>query len=148
VHQFNRPDVSLQGPDAPKPYYGNYVQPKCNRSDARATPSGRGLVIEAFGAILERRLQLTVLTLNQAVRIPSGILVIPFYSNIGLGRNWRRWKSNKILCKLSIQTAITSIRTKRFAHPDGPAENSIITFRTTKTWPVQTALAPVRTRVP
>jgi hypothetical protein len=25
VHQFNRLDVSLQGPDAPKPYYGNYV---------------------------------------------------------------------------------------------------------------------------
>jgi hypothetical protein len=26
VHQFNHPDVSLQGPDAPKPYYGNYVR--------------------------------------------------------------------------------------------------------------------------
>jgi hypothetical protein len=33
VHQFNRPDVTLQGPDAPKPYYGNYVQPKCNSPD-------------------------------------------------------------------------------------------------------------------
>jgi hypothetical protein len=51
-----------------KPYYGNYVQPKCNRPDARATLSGHGLVMEAFSAILERRLQLTVRTLGQAVR--------------------------------------------------------------------------------
>jgi hypothetical protein len=70
-----------------KPYYGNYVQPKCNRPDARATPSERSLVMEAFSAILERRLQLTVRTLGQAVWTPSGILVITFYSNIGLGRN-------------------------------------------------------------
>jgi hypothetical protein len=75
VHQFNRPDVSLQGPDA------------------RATPSGRGLGMEAFRAILERRLQLTVRTLSQAVRTPSGILVMTFYSNIGLGRNWLHWKA-------------------------------------------------------
>jgi len=61
------------------PYYGNYVQPKGNRSDARATLSGRGLVMEAFSAILERRLQLTVRTLGQAVWTPSGILVITFY---------------------------------------------------------------------
>jgi len=27
-----------------KPFYGNYVQPKCNRPDAQATPSGHGLV--------------------------------------------------------------------------------------------------------
>jgi hypothetical protein len=76
-----------------KPYYGNFVQPKCNRSDARATPSGRGLVMEAFSAILERRLQLTVRMLGQAVRTPSGILVITFYSNIRLGRNRHRWKA-------------------------------------------------------
>jgi len=44
---------------------------------------------------LERRLQLTVLTLGQAVRTPSGNLIITFYSNIGLGRNWRRWKAKK-----------------------------------------------------
>jgi len=81
------------GPDAPRPYYGNSVQPKCNRPDARATSSGRGLVMEAFVAILERRLQLTVQTLGQAVRTPSGILVITFYSNIGLGRNWLHWKA-------------------------------------------------------
>jgi hypothetical protein len=76
-----------------KPYYGNYVQPKCNRPDARATPSGCGLVMEAFSATLERRLQLTVRTLGQAVRTPSGIFDITFYSNIGLGRNRRRWKA-------------------------------------------------------
>jgi hypothetical protein len=93
VHQFNRPDVILYGPDAPRPYYGHSVQPKCNHPDTRATPSGRGLVMEAFGAILERRLQLTFRTLGQAVRTPSGILVITFYSNIGLGRNQRRWKA-------------------------------------------------------
>jgi hypothetical protein len=52
------------GPNAPRPYYGNFVQPKYNRLDARATSSGRGLVMEAFGAILERRLQLTVRTLG------------------------------------------------------------------------------------
>jgi hypothetical protein len=36
------------------------VQQKCNLPDARATPSGRGLVMEAFNAILKRRLSLTV----------------------------------------------------------------------------------------
>jgi hypothetical protein len=148
VHQFNRPDVTLQGPDAPKPYYGNYVQPKCNRPDASATPSGRGLVIGAFSTILERRLQLTVRTLGQAVRTPSGILIITSYSNIGLGQNQRRWKADKKCCQL-IRTVTISVwtepvRTERFARPDGPAENSRITFRTRKTWPVRTALAPVR----
>jgi len=69
------------------------VQPKCNRPDARVTPSGRSLVMEAFSAILERRLQLTVQMLGQAIRTPSGILVITFFSNIGLGRNWHRWKA-------------------------------------------------------
>jgi hypothetical protein len=56
------------------PYYGKYVQPKCNRLDARATQSRHGLVMEAFSAILERRLQLTIQTLGQAVWTPSGIL--------------------------------------------------------------------------
>jgi len=60
-----------------------------HRPDARATPSGRGLVMGAINTILERRLQLTVLTLGQAVRTPSGILIITFYSNIELGQNWR-----------------------------------------------------------
>jgi len=116
-----------------KPYYGNYVQPKCNRPDARATPSGRGLVMEAFSATLERRLQLTVRTLDQAVRKTSGILVITFYSNIGLGQNRHPWKAKKKFCNLSVWTAINSVqtaslRTERFSHPDGPAENSIILF--------------------
>jgi hypothetical protein len=119
VHtKFNRPDACLHCPDdqasymelcAPvqpsghqpsgsgrsKPYYGNYVQPKCNRSDARATPSRPSLVMEAFSAILERQLQFTVRTLGHAVRTSSGILVITFYSNNGLGRNWRCLKDNK-----------------------------------------------------
>jgi hypothetical protein len=83
------------GSGCSKSYYGNYVQPKCNRPDARATPSGRGLVMEAFSAILERWLQLTVRTLGQPVRTPSSILIITFWSNIGLGRNQRHWKANK-----------------------------------------------------
>jgi hypothetical protein len=85
--KFNRPNVSLHGPNdqasymelhAPvqpsghqpsgfgrsKPYYGNYMQPKCNHPDARATLNGRCLVMEAFSAILKRRLQLTVRTLS------------------------------------------------------------------------------------
>jgi len=119
-----------------KPYYGNYVQPKCNRPDARTIPSGRDLIMEAFSATLERRLQLTVR--GQAVQTPSGILDITFYSNIGLGRNWRCWKANEILCKLSVRTAIILVRTdsvrmERFSRPDRPAENSRITFRTRKT---------------
>jgi hypothetical protein len=109
--------------------------------------------MEAFGAILERRLQLTVRMLGQAVRTPSDILIITFYSDIGLGRNWHHWKAKKKLCKLSIRTATTSIRkasfrTETFSRPDGPAENSRITFRTRKTWSVRTALAPIRSRVP
>jgi hypothetical protein len=62
--------------------------------------------------------------LGQAVRTPSGILVITFYSNIGLGRNQRRWKAKKKFCKLSVWTAInsvqtTSVRMERFSRPDG-----------------------------
>jgi hypothetical protein len=153
MQQFNRPDVTLQSPDVPKPYYGNYMQPKCNRLEARATPSGRGLVMGAFSTILERRLQLTVWTLGQAVRTPSGILIITFYSNIGLGQNRRRWKADKKFCQQTTQTATINvltepIRMERFARPDSPAKNSRITFQTRKTWPVRTALAPVRTRVP
>jgi hypothetical protein len=116
-----------------KPYYGNFVQPKCNHPDDRATPSGRGLVMEAFSATLERRLQLTVLTLSQVVRTPSGILIIMIYSNIRLGRNWRRWKADKICYQLTIRKATRSVRTERFSHPDGPAEYSRILFRTRKT---------------
>jgi hypothetical protein len=40
--------------------------------------------MEAFSAILERRLQLIVWTLGQAVRTPFSILIITFCLNIGL----------------------------------------------------------------
>jgi hypothetical protein len=60
VHtKFNRPDVSLHGPDdhPPGPDAPSLIMmPKCNRPDARATLSRRGLVMEAFISILERRL--------------------------------------------------------------------------------------------
>jgi len=92
--------------------------------------------MEAFSAILERRLQLTVRTLGQAVWTPSGILVITFYSNIRLGRNWRRWKANKKQCKLMVRKAITIVHTGRpdgnIKHPDDPAEFSRIAFQTRK----------------
>jgi hypothetical protein len=58
--------------------------------------------MEAFNAILERQLQFTVQTLSQAIQTLSGILDITFYSNIGLGRNQRRWKANEKLCKLMV----------------------------------------------
>jgi len=75
VQPFRQP----LGSGRSKPYYGNYVQLKWNRPDARTTSSGRGLVMEAFSATLEMRLQLTVRTLGQAVRTPSGVLIITFY---------------------------------------------------------------------
>jgi hypothetical protein len=108
-----------------EPYYGNYVQSKCNRPDARATPSGRGLVMEAFSATLERRLQLIVRTLGQAVWTTSGILVITFYSNIGLGRNQRHWKANKKLCNLSIRTASRSVRTVSVRMETSPVRTAL-----------------------
>jgi hypothetical protein len=80
----------------------------------------------AFNTILERWLQLTVRTLGQAIRTPSGILIITFYSNIGLGQNRRRKKADKKCCQLTV-------RMEGFARPDGPAENSRITFWTRKT---------------
>jgi hypothetical protein len=103
-------------------------------SDFVQTQIEAKILTEAFTTTLERRLQLTV-------RTPSSILVLTFYSNIGLGRNRCRWKAEKKLYKLNIRMAINSLRTERFSHPDDPAENSRITFRTRKTW-------PVRTRVP
>jgi hypothetical protein len=109
--------------------------------------------IEAFSATLERRLQLTVRTLGQAVQTPSGILVTTFYSNIGLGRNRRRWKAKKVFCKLSVRTVINSIwtasvQTEIFSRPDGPVENSRILFVQEKLDPSGRPKAPVRTRVP
>jgi hypothetical protein len=109
--------------------------------------------MEAFSATLERRLQLTVRTLGQAVWTPSGILVITFYSNIGLGQNWLHWKAKKTVCNLSIWTAINSdqkasVRMEIFTRPDGPAENSKILFRQVKLGLSGRPKAPVRTRVP
>jgi hypothetical protein len=86
-----------------KSYYGNYVQLKCNRPDVRATPSGRGLFMKVFSAILERLLQLTIRTLGQAVRTPSSFLIVTFWSNIGFGRNQRHWKANEKYCNLMVQ---------------------------------------------
>jgi hypothetical protein len=87
------------------------VQQKYDCPDAKATPFRRGLVMEAFSAILERRLQLTV-------RTPLIILIITFWSNIGLGQNWLHWKAN--WCNLIVRMA-----------------NRIIW---TETWRVRTAL--------
>jgi hypothetical protein len=44
--------------------------------------------------------------IGQAVRTPFGILILTFYSIIGLGQNQHRWKANKKLCKLMVRTAI------------------------------------------
>jgi hypothetical protein len=174
--KFNRLDGSLHGPDDQasymeiactsstvrtsafkvrtlKPYYGNFVQTKCNRPDARATPSGCGLVMEAFSATLERPLQFIVWTLNQAVQTPSGILIITFYSNIGLGQNRRRWKADKKCCQQIVQMATRSVRKdpvlmERFARPDGPAENFRILFGQEKLGPSGRPKAPVWMCVP
>jgi hypothetical protein len=55
-------------PDA-NPYYGNYMQQKCNRSDAMATPSGRGLILERFLALYGKPVaQFTVWTALACVR--------------------------------------------------------------------------------
>jgi len=56
-----------------------------DRLDARPSRPDMNHVMEAFSAILERRLQLTVRTLGQAFRTPFNILIITFCSNIGLG---------------------------------------------------------------
>jgi hypothetical protein len=104
--------------------------------------------MEAFSATLERQLQLTVRTLGQAVWTPSGILVITFYSNIGLGRNQLHWKAKKKLCNLSAWKAINSVWTDRFGRPDGSAENSRILFGQVKLGPSGQPKAPVWTRMP
>jgi hypothetical protein len=96
VHQFNRPDVSLQSPDAPsliiviscsrsatvwtRPCYGSF-QRYLGEAVAVDRPDARSSRPDTFR------------TLGQAFRTPSGILVITFYSNIGLGQNRRRWKA-------------------------------------------------------
>jgi len=42
---------------------------------------------------------------GNTVRTPSGILIITFYSNIGLGQNRLHWKANETYHKLMVQTA-------------------------------------------
>jgi hypothetical protein len=109
VHtKFNRPEINLQGPDAQI----LIMEIACNKSA-------------------------TVRMLGQAVRTLSGILIITFYSNIGLGQNQRHWKANKKLCKLMVRMAPLKIR-----------EFFRIAFRTRKQLPVQTAKDTVRTCVP
>jgi hypothetical protein len=111
--------------------------------------------MEAFSAILERRLQLTVWTLSQAIRTPSGILVKAVYSNIGLGRNRGRWKANK-KCKLMVRMANRKVqtapgRTETSSVRMAPAkiqEFFRIAFRTRKQLPVRTPKATVQSRVP
>jgi len=76
VHQFNRLDVSLQGPDT-----------------------------QSLIMVITCSWTATVRTLGQAIQTPFGILFITFYSNIGFGRNWRRWKANKKYCKLMVWKA-------------------------------------------
>jgi hypothetical protein len=48
--------------------------------------------------------------IGQAVRTPFGILILTFYSIIGLGQNQHRWKANKKLCKLAVPNANRSIQ--------------------------------------
>jgi hypothetical protein len=130
-----------------KPYYGNYVQQKCNRPDARATLSGRGLVMEAFSDTLERRLQLTVRTLGQAVRYFGHNFLLKYR----IGTNLRRWKANKKYCKLMVRTTIRIVRTETLSVRTTPVkiqEFFKIAFRTQKQLPVWTAKATIRKRVP
>jgi hypothetical protein len=128
VHtKFNRPDISLQGPDAQI----LIMEIACNKSA-------------------------TVRMLGQAVRTLSGILIITFYSNIGLGQNQRHWKANKKLCKLMVRTAnrivwTAPVRTETSSGRMAPLkirEFFRIAFRTRKQLPVQTAKDTVRTCVP
>jgi hypothetical protein len=130
-----------------KPYYGNYVQQKCNCPDARATQSGRGLVMEAFSATLERRLQLTVRTLGQAVWYFGHNFLLKYQ----IGTNLRHWKANKKYCLLMVRTAIRIVWTEALSVRTTPTkirEFFKIAFWTQKQLPVQTAKATVRTRVP
>jgi hypothetical protein len=124
----------------------------CNRPDTRATPSGHGLVMEAFSATLERRLQLTVRTLGQAVWYFGHNFLLKYQ----IGTNRRRWEANKNCCKLMVRTAIRIVRTvpirmETLSVRTAPAkirEFFGIAFRTQKQLLVRTAKATVQTRVP
>jgi hypothetical protein len=67
---FNYPDVNLHCPDA-QPYYVNFVEQKCNRPDARATPSGRGPIQERIISELGKPVA------ELSVRIPSATVWMP-----------------------------------------------------------------------
>jgi hypothetical protein len=82
-----------------------------DRPDARPSRPDVDLVMEAFNAILERRLQLTFQKLGQAVRTTSSILIITFCSNNGLGWNWCHSKANKKCYNLTIHMANRNVRT-------------------------------------
>jgi hypothetical protein len=58
----NRPDAS--------PYYGNCMQQRCNRSNARATLSGNGLIQERFLALYGKPVaQFTIRTASACVQM-------------------------------------------------------------------------------
>jgi hypothetical protein len=66
----NRSDVRAT-PSGRDPYYGNFVQQKCNRPVARATPSGQGPDMESrrarYGKPVE---QLSVQMASAYVQMP------------------------------------------------------------------------------
>jgi hypothetical protein len=151
VHQFNLPDVSLQGPDAPS----LIMVISCSRS-----VTVRTLGQHRPDAALYRSFQCyfgkAVAVDRPDVRSSRPDTLEYFGHNFLLkyqiGTKSASLESLEKCCNLSIQTDPRSVRktsvwTERFARPDGPSENSRITFRTRKTWPVRTALASVWTRV-
>jgi hypothetical protein len=93
---------------------------------------------------------------SATVRTLSGILIITFYSNIGLGQNQIHWKANKKLCKLMVRTAnrivwAAPVRTETsnvWTAPPKIREFFRIAFRTRKQLPVRTAKDTVRTYMP
>jgi len=60
-----------QGNSRRGPYYGNYVQQKCNRPESRAIPSGRDPNIEMRGAHYRKPVaQKIVGTLSATIQTP------------------------------------------------------------------------------
>jgi hypothetical protein len=69
-----RRGVEVQTFGRPSPYYGNNVQQKCNRLDARATPSRRFPIQERILANLESPL---LSCLSGRPQLPSGRPQLP-----------------------------------------------------------------------
>jgi len=88
--KFNRPDACLHGSDD----QASYMEITCTSSTVR-TSSFKVRTLQSLIMVITCSRSATVRTLGQAVLTPSGILIITFYSNIGLGRNRRHWKANK-----------------------------------------------------